>query len=143
SLTELQDVVYTNDPSQLYFNAYVYGYGRASNSFFFQVWENDAATISGGIGVFPTPIAAPNFATNDMWMSVVEVDWVGWKLVSVPYSSFKPASNPLSGGGGNRIKEPLKISGMAIEVDSYPANQQTVELAFDMITVTHNAPFQP
>jgi hypothetical protein len=106
-LTELQNSTLETDASKVFFNVYIYGYGRPNSSLFLQAFENDFAVPP----TFPLP---RNVATNDMWYSIIQVDWVGWKLVSIPYSSFKPANNPLSGGGGNRIREPHKLCGFAL-----------------------------
>ncbi len=138
ALTELHNFTVEQDPSKVYFNAYVYGFGRPNSSIFFQAFENDFADPS--TFSYPLPRAVDK---NDMWFSIIEVDWVGWKLVSVPYSSFMPANNPLSGGGGNRIKEPHKLCGFGLELESYPAPGATVELAVDDVYLTVNGPFQP
>lgn len=130
-------IIPEDDPSKVFINAYIYGYGRPNSALFFQVFENDNATPPA----FPFPLR--DKTKNDMWYTIIEVNWTGWKLVSVPYSSFKPASDPLSGGGGNRIKEPRKISAFGIELESYPTPGNTVELGLDLITITRNAPFQP
>jgi hypothetical protein len=134
-LTELQNYTALTDPSKIFFNVYVYGYGRPNSSLFLQAFENDFANPPS----FPLP---RDNSKNDMYYTIIGVDWVGWRLVSIPYSSFKPANNPASGGGGNRIKEPHKLCGFGIELDSYPTPGLTVELAIDAIYMTENAPFQ-
>ncbi|MBC7487549.1 MAG: hypothetical protein H7282_12430 [Cytophagaceae bacterium] len=136
-LEELKGHIKESDPSKVYVNAYIYGYGRPNSALFFQAFENDF--------INPDDLSGPsrNAATSDMWFTIVEVNWVGWKLVSIPYSSFKPASNPLSGGGGNRIKEPKKIVGFGIELESYPNSGGTAELALDVVVISTNGVFKP
>jgi len=136
ALTEMHNFTTEKDPSKVFFNVYIYGYGRPNSALFLQAYENDFANPPS----FPLP---RDKGQNDMWYSIVNVNWTGWKLVSIPYSSFKPANNPLSGGGGNRIKEPNKLCGFGIELESYPTPGLTIELAIDEIYLTENAPFQP
>ncbi len=137
ALTELNDQVKVTDPSKLYFNAYIYGYGRPNTSVFFQAFENDFADPDANS--FPTR----DVTKNDMYYTIIEINWTGWKLVSVPYTSFKPANNPASGGGGNRIQEPHKLCGFGIELDSYPTPGMTVEAAIDDVYFSEYGPFQP
>lgn len=138
SLTEMYGATSESDASKVYVNAYVYGYGRPNTAISFQAFENDTWNLGDAI-----PAVRPPANSNDMWYTIVQVDWLGWKLVSIPYSSFKSANNPNSGGGGNRIKEPHKIAGFGIELDSYPNGGSTVELALDAVYLTTNGPFQP
>ena len=141
-LTEQQGWSKETDPTKVYINAYIYGYANRKNSaLFFQLFENDNATItpSGPGSIFPVR----NNAKNDMWYTIVEVNWVGWKLVSIPYASLKAANNPLSGGGGNRIQEPHKLAGLGIELESYPTPGQTVEIGLDQVNLTTRAAFIP
>lgn len=137
ALTELNKLTNVTDPSKIYFNAYIYGFGRANTSVFFQAFENDFADPT--INSFPTR----DVTMNDMYYTIIEVNWTGWKLVSVPYTSFKPANNPASGGGGNRIQEPHKLCGFGIELDSYPTPGMTVEAAIDDVYLSEYGPFQP
>ncbi|MDB5274842.1 MAG: hypothetical protein JWO58_3209 [Chitinophagaceae bacterium] len=138
SLTEMYGATSQTDASEVYINAYIYGYGRANTTLTFQCFENDSWNPGD-----PVPTVRPAAASNDMWYGMVQVDWVGWKLVSIPYSSFKSANNPNSGGGGNRIREPHKLAGFGIELDSYPNGGSTVELSLDAVYLTTNGPFQP
>jgi len=136
-LEEMRGKIIESDPSKVYFNAYIYGYGRPNSAIFFQAFENDYFNPDD----FTGPARDPK--TSDMWYSIIEVNWTGWKLVSIPYSSLKPASNPLSGGGGNRIKEPRKLYGFGIELESYPNSGGTAELAIDHIIISENGVFKP
>lgn len=138
SLIEQYYATSESDPSKVYVNAYIYGYGRANTTLTFQSFENDSWNPGD-----PIPGVRPPAATNDMWYAMVQVDWLGWKLVSIPYSSFKSANNPASGGGGNRIREPQKMAGFGIELDSYPNGGSTVELSVDAIYLTTNGIFRP
>jgi hypothetical protein len=138
TLNELYYATSSSDPSKVYINAYIYGYGRANSTLTFQLFENDSWNPGNAI-----PAARPPALTNDMWSYMVQVDWVGWKLVSIPYSSFKCATNVQAGGGGNKIAEPQKFAGFGIELDSYPVGGSTVELSLDAVYITTNGPFIP
>jgi hypothetical protein len=139
SLIELWRKVQVKDPSKLYINAYIYGYGKPNSAVFFQVYENDILDPA----ILTQNPTSWDGKQNDMWQFIQEVNWTGWKLVSVPYSAFRPANNPLAGGNGNRVLEPHKISGFGLEIESYPNPGFPVELSFDMIYLTQNAPFKP
>lgn len=121
-------------PEQVYLNAYIYGTGSSNTAILFQVYEADNATSApSGIDV----------ATTDMWYQLVEVNWTGWKLVSLRYADFRPANNPLNGGSGNRIKEPNKIAGLAIELSSYPNPGFSPDLYLDLVSITTKGVFLP
>ena len=111
-----------------YYNAYVYGYGRPNACLMFLLYESDNNT-----GTY-TP------AIDDNWQYIQEITWTGWKLVSIRFSDFKPASNPASGGNGNRIREPYKLVGAAMELQSYPVASQEVEANVDYVIFTYGGP---
>lgn len=141
ALAELNGWSKETDPGKVFINAYVYGYAnRHGSSILFQLYENDFAEnpVSG-----PSSYPVRDKTKNDMWYTIVQVNWVGWKLVSVPYSSFKPANDPMSGGNGNRIQEPHKLAGFGIELESYPTPGLTAEIGLDQVSLTTNKAFQP
>jgi hypothetical protein len=125
----------TYPAEQTYINAYIYGTGASNTAILFQVYEADTATTS--------TIASINVASTDMWYQLVEVNWTGWRKVSLRYADFRPANNPANGGSGNRIKQPDKIAGMAIELSSYPNPNASPTLYLDVVSITTGGPFVP
>ena len=139
SLIEMWRRIKETDPSKVFVNAYIYGYDKPNSSVFLQLYESDN---NDPLNPSDIPTSWVGNA-NDMWYSIVQVNWKGWKLVSIPYSAFKPANNPNSGGNGNRIQEPHKLSGCGIEIESFPTPGFPVELSMDLMTITVNGPFVP
>lgn len=147
------------DPANLYFNLYIYGTGKANTSIQLKVYELDVKfdefgeplnsreklrayydSIASGTRIPRVPY---NQAENDGYIYDIEVTWTGWKLVSAPYSKFKPANDPLAGGSGDRKKESWRIGGMAISLLSQPTPGKLVESYIDFLTVTIGGKFQP
>ena len=64
---------------------------------------------------------------EDMLFYEFLVDWNGWKMISVKYSDLEISSNPTSGGSGNKIREPNKISKVRtlLLADPYDENDLT------------------
>ena len=119
------------DPDQMYINLYIFGTGRPNTTISVLAYENDA---SHPIGV------NLNQALNDKLIYQIGVDWTGWKMVSFKYSGFR---KPNTGGGlGNNRLNPERLSGLALELDSYSAPGFDVEAYVDMISVTENGIFQ-
>jgi hypothetical protein len=80
-------------------------------------------------------------ANNDKWIKQIQVDWVGWKLVSVKYSEFsKPSGN---GCLGNCKLEPHKVRSMSAGIDSYPNPGYSAEFAVDYFVLSEYSPFNP
>ncbi|MDB5258103.1 MAG: hypothetical protein JWM14_2798 [Chitinophagaceae bacterium] len=130
NLTELgmSHVITTHDASEFYYNAYVYGYGRPNSCLMFLLYEDDDAS-----GLY-------NPLNDDNWQYIQEINWIGWKLVSIKQSDFKAASNPQSGGNGNRIREPYKVIGCAMELQSYPTPGKEVEASVDYVYFSEGGP---
>jgi hypothetical protein len=119
------------DPNEVYINLYIYGAGRANTTVSVIAFENDANQAMG---------TTFNQTINDKYIYQIGVDWTGWKLVSFRYSAFK---RPNTGAGlGNNHKNPEKLSGLALELDSYPTPGYEVEGFVDMVVVTENGVFQ-
>ncbi|HVD97551.1 MAG TPA: hypothetical protein VNB90_05045 [Cytophagaceae bacterium] len=120
------------DPHNLFINLYVYGTGKPNTTVSIISYENDAAQAAG------VPL---DQHINDKFIYQIGVTWKGWKLVSFPYSDFK---RPNTGAGlGNNQLNPEKISGFAMELDSYPSSGFDVEAMVDMMVITENGVFQP
>jgi hypothetical protein len=122
------------DPSKVYFNIMVYNTGTPTwlqISFFEE--EQDG-----------TPGAGPDRHLT------IKPNWIGWKLISVKYSDLI-ANN--SAAAAN--VQPQKVSDIQIVLFSNvptanllasptdPMVNVNVSTAFDHITFTHNAPYQP
>ncbi len=149
NLKELQGI--TIDPSttesDLYFNLYLKGNGKSNTTIELKLYEFDTVTT---VSSFNTVVGDANFtysadvqAHNDGWIYDVVVDWEGWKLVSVPYTKFRVANDPHTGGNGNHKKEPWKITAMALSLLSYPGFGATVSADADYVFLTEGGPFVP
>jgi hypothetical protein len=117
-----------------YINLYVYGTGKENSSIQIKTYEiDDPASYNGTY----------DQTTNDGWVYDIYATWTGWKLVSARYSNFKRAADPTLGGIGNGIKEPSKITGFGLGLNSVPTFGYDVEAAADMLVVTEGGPFIP
>jgi hypothetical protein len=146
SLVGLVGQVKETDPSEVYLNMYVKGFGKHNTGLTLLLYELDTlnvdnhASITGGKNIADTKQGALAY-TNDKWIKQVNVNWVGWKLVSVKYSEFKKPNN--EGCNGNCKLEPHKLRGMSIGLDSYPATGYSAEFAVDYFILTEGGPFKP
>jgi hypothetical protein len=145
------------DPKDLYFNIFVYGNGSNSAGIQLKVYEidskpggsTDTITNRQQMHWFATKkIPASNDPANayfqnenDGWIYNITVNWQGWKLVSIPYSEFKSAPDPLAGGNGDRKKESWRICGASLSLLSEPPGNLN-EVYVDMFTITQNGRFQ-
>ena len=154
------------DPSKLYFNIFIYGAGQPNTSvqlkvyeqdYLYQIDQNDPNDIADNdtfnlktrkaimdyYGTDPeAPLHVYDQAANDGYIYNIEVTWTGWKRVSVPYSDFVPNNDPLTGGGGDRVKESWRICGMAVSLLSFPATGAFTKTYVDFLTVTQGGVFQ-
>jgi hypothetical protein len=134
NLAELTGSISVQDADQLYANIYIYGTGTPQTSIAIELFENEH-------GVPPT--GTLDLSVTDAYIVHIPVSWVGWKLVSVPYSSFKKAPDPKSGGNGNGKMEPWLVSGASVTLESYPTGGKTVAAYVDLFTLTQNGVFVP
>jgi hypothetical protein len=130
TLDALNGAVNVTDPNELYINLYIYGSGKANSSLEVKVYELDS--VRGG---------TYTEYNNDGWINDIIIDWAGWKLVSLKYSTFQRARDPLHGAGGNGIKQPDKLCGMAISLLSNPVTGADVDLNFDYVILSEGGPF--
>lgn len=128
----------TEDPSDLYFNLLIYGSGTENTKVQLFAWEiddetnfNDAKT--GGYSLVTS--------LNDKWVYDVNVTWTGWKMVSVAYDEFQKANDPATGGNGNKVKEPARISAVGASLLSDPQQGSTVETYVDHYVLTQGGKF--
>ena len=127
----------------LYFNIYVFGDTKFPNTAVeIKIYENDDTSIVNRTQLIALANDASKTLTGDLqaisdaWIYDIRVAWDGWKLVSVPYSSFRAANDPLKGGGGNRLKQPWRITGIAVSLLSFPTSGEEVSTYVDFLTVT-------
>ncbi len=148
-----------NDPENIYFNIYIYGYGADSTNFttinleFHEAdLSNSASKPKNECGVPNADIGATNCAligknehdpcSDDGWVYQVPVTHTGWKLFSVKYSDFTPSTSARNGGSGNKIKEPNRVARIQIGVISSPPKNEVYAI-FDYPVITYGAPFDP
>ena len=141
----LADNIQTDNPENLYFNLYIRGTGQSNTAIELKAYELDSADskadLASIIGTYVYNSGAQ--ANNDGWIYDIVVDWEGWKLVSIPYSKFKPSSDLTTGGNGNRTKEPWKVTGMAVSLLSYPTPGLNVSADIDYVVISEGGPFVP
>jgi hypothetical protein len=139
--------ILTHDPETFYVNIYVRGTGKTSSAVELKMYEYDIAPTSKALMdslkkstfVFTVPLQAQ----NDGWIYIIDVNWEGWKLVSVPYSQFRVDNDLTKGGGGNHIKEPWKITAMAVSLLSDPQYGNEVAADVDFVVLSEGGPFVP
>lgn len=132
------------EPDELFFNFYAYGDPNFPNSSIqIKVYEMEDTAFKSredirnyAYGPAENTFSSTQQATSDGWIYDVNVNWKGWELVSIPYAAFKPASDPLKGGGGDRKKESWRITGIALSILSFPTAGQSVNTYVDYLTVT-------
>jgi hypothetical protein len=139
------DNIQIDNPEDLYFNLYIRGTGQSNTAIELKTYELDSSDskvdLASIIGTYVYNSGAQ--ANNDGWIYDIVVDWEGWKLVSIPYSKFKPSSDLKTGGNGNRIKEPWKVTGMAVSLLSYPTPGLNVSADIDFVVISEGGPFVP
>lgn len=131
------------NPDDLYLNIYVYGDPSFSNTAVeIKVYENDAPeminrdTLLNFANDAAQLLTADYQAVSDAWIYDIQVNWEGWKLVSIPYSSFRAANSLTKGGGGNRIKESWRITAVAVSILSFPTSGKEVGTYVDFLTMS-------
>jgi hypothetical protein len=138
-------------PTDLYFNLFIYGQGSNSSGVQIKILEIDSKKGSNTEDIksrkdlfdFTRPDNDNKYdkTKNDGWIYNITVNWQGWKLVSIPYSEFKSAPDPLAGGNGDRKKESWRICGASLSLLSEPPGNLN-EVYLDMFTITQNGKFQ-
>lgn len=137
----------TVSPDNLYFNIWIHGdVNYPATTVELKVYEVDDPAFADrdAIRTFAmgseatTALSSGSQAVSDGWIYDIVVNWSGWKQVSIPYTAFRASNDPNTGGGGNRIKQPGRISAMAVSLLSYPTSGQTVKTYVDFLTITEN-----
>jgi hypothetical protein len=120
------------NPEAVYFNCLIYGVPNTNPSIvLFQFKEDENAN-----GTFTA-------ASEDEYDYQINVDWAGWKLVSLKYSDFKYLinGNPAT-PKGNGIQNPDKLSKISMLHLADP-NAGFASTKIDMLIFTDNKPFEP
>ena len=124
----------------LYFTVFVYGDQSYQNSAIeLKVYEVDNGALSSRqdlVDFANSPLNVYDQAANDGWIYRIPITWDGWKEITVPYSAFAAGSNPAAGGGGNRVKQPNRISAMALSMLSFPTAGAEVMASVDYLVIT-------
>jgi hypothetical protein len=141
-------------PNDLYFNIFIYGQGSSSAGVQVKVFEVDSKPggrtehvksrqdiLEFAKAGTPDPTNRYLQSENDGYIYNVVVNWHGWKLVSIPYSEFRPNIDPGAGGNGDRKKESWRICGASLSLLSEPAGNLN-EVYLDLFTVTQKGKFQ-
>jgi hypothetical protein len=122
----------TDNPKKVFFNAYVYGFGdnKAELSVEFQEDDNKDGIYQ------PAEEGTYNYRMN--------VNWLGWKLVSFSYDDSKIST---SGGFGNADRNGKKELDRIIAVQflllSQAGTSGVTRVGLDFASFTYFTPFQP
>jgi hypothetical protein len=139
------------DPTQIYFNVYVYGQGTNSKATVnLEFHESDASnpknTQPGGKKDCNTPNTVGAFGhdpcTDDGWVYAIPVNFTGWKLVSVKYSDCTRSVSVPNGGNGDGVMEPSRLARLQMGVVANPAFANATVM-FDYPVISYGAPFDP
>jgi hypothetical protein len=122
----------TENPEKIYFNAYVYGWGDSKAELSIEFQEDDNKN-----GIYEA-------AEEGTYNYKVAVNWLGWKLISFPYSATKIST---SGGFGNidrtGKKDPDRIIATQFLLLAKPGTSGITRAGIDFCSFTYNTPFQP
>ena len=122
----------SSNADAVYFNCLIYGVpGTNPSLVLFQFKEDE-----NGDGII-------NANTDDQYDFQVNVDWVGWKLVSVKYKDVTTLVNGVpSTPKGNGVHNPDKIGKISMLHLANP-NDGFASSKIDLLMFTDNAPLQP
>lgn len=115
----------SDNASNLYFNALVYGEAGLSNSlvlFRFDEDENEDGTFDG--------------ASEDQFQKEIPIDWVGWRLISIRYDELD------GGGTGDGAFDPDKLNKVSVLHLANPSSG-FAKSGLDYMIFTENGPLQP
>jgi hypothetical protein len=122
----------------VFFNAFVYSDTTNANKearLMFQIQEDDNNNGKYDNG-------------EDQYDITIDLDWVGWKVISVPYDTLTTPSDPDQGVysgmsvAGNELQEPHKISKVVLNLVGNPAKGKAL-MAVDYIVLTNFEPLKP
>jgi hypothetical protein len=121
------------NPDAVFFNCMIYGDASVANPsiVLFQFKEDENAD-----GNFVT-------ASEDEYDLEVKVDWDGWKLVSIKYSSIQTLVNGAPATAkGNGLHNPDKLGKISMLHLANPSNG-FASSKLDLVMFTENGPLQP
>ncbi len=139
------------DPTQIYYNIYVYGTGDGVTTLLMEFHESDLSSESskprnecGLTGGNCATIAKNmhNPCSDDAWVYQYPITHIGWKLISVKYSDFPVSISATNGGSGDKIKEPTRVTRLQLGVLAQPPFK-SVTAIWDFPVLTYGAPFDP
>jgi hypothetical protein len=121
-----------SNPAGLNFNCFIYGEKDKANTLLkFEFREDD-----NGDGTY-----SPN--TEDRYDYQLNVDWDGWRLLSLDYSQLVTPGDPQFGGAnGNKFQQPDKILSLEILLLSDP-NLGEARSDLDYLIWTTGGPLNP
>lgn len=90
----------------LYFNIYIYGYGKPETQIEISFKEADA----------DEPNDVYLGSDDDIFSYKVEPNWTGWRLISFKYSEAERSINAGLGDKGNGVREPSRINTVTINL---------------------------
>lgn len=122
--------------SEIYFNFYIYGFSKDAGL------TPNATKLNIGISEDDTnPNGSFEADIEDSFEKQVNVDWQGWKLISVRYSELKRSISLTNGGNGNNILQPDRAYSLNANLIASP-NGSRVGAAIDYVTITFGKPFE-
>lgn len=133
------------DPSQVYFNIFVYGVGDPNAKMNMEFHEADAVNEdSKPLVCGPDNIQKGQHSPciDDGWVYQADISHTGWKLISVRYSDMNRSASPTNGGSGDGLKEPGRVHRIQIGIVSSPPGK-TITAIWDFPVITYGAPFDP
>jgi len=120
--------------SDIYFNLYIYGFGPEEKL------TPNATKLNIGTSEDDNGNGSFEATSEDTFEQQVNVDWVGWKLISIRYSNLKQSTSRDNGGSGNNIIEPIKAVSLNVNLISSP-NGSHVGTALDYVIITYGKPY--
>lgn len=129
------DIFKNYDASEIYFNMYIYGFGKDAGL------TPNATKLNIGVSEDDkNPNGSFEADIEDSFEKQVNVDWQGWKLISVRYSELKRSISLENGGSGNNILQPDRAFSLNVNLISSP-NGSRVGAAVDYVSITFGKPF--
>ncbi len=126
----------TSAHSDFYVNVYVYGDGNSNSELKIGLKHDTYTQNANG-----TPDGYDD-KTDDSYEHAIPLNFKGWKLISVKYSSFARSTNPSFGGNGPNIKDPGKIIHVDFTLLTKAVGSHAV-VVLDYPTITFDKPFIP
>jgi hypothetical protein len=122
----------TDNPSKVYFNAFIYGWGDNKAELSIEFQEDDNKD-----GVYQP-------AEEGAYTYRIPINWTGWKLVSFSYADTKIST---SGGFGNVDRTGKKDLDRIIATQylllAQAGTSGNTKVGIDFASFTYNSPFQP